>query len=127
MANKVKHLGEAELEIMQAIWGTKGSVRSSYIQEKLTEHRSWPLSAVVTALNRLVEKGFLSCQKEGRGNCYAALISEEEYRQAESKSFLGRLYGNSFTGLVASLYNGKAIGKEDLAELRRFLDELEGE
>ena len=29
-------------------------------------------------------------------------------------------------GLVAALYNGKAIGKEELAELREFLDELEG-
>ena len=39
---------------------------------------------------------------------------------------LDRLYGSSFTGMVASLYDGRAIGEDDLAELRRYLDELEG-
>ena len=38
---------------------------------------------------------------------------------------MDRLYGSSFTGMVAALYDGKAIGKEDLAALRQYLDELE--
>jgi len=123
----MKRLGDAELEIMQVIWGTKEAVQASYVQEKLHGHRDWTLPAVCTAMNRLVEKLFLSCEKRGRSNYYQALITEESYKEAESRSFLDRLYNNSFTGLVAALYNGKAIGKEDLAELRKFLDELEGE
>lgn len=123
----MKRLGDAELEIMQVIWGTKDAVQASYVQEKLQGHRDWTLPAVCTALNRLVEKLFLACEKQGRSNFYHALITEKEYKEAESRSFLDRLYGNSFTGLVAALYNGKTIGKEDLAELRKFLDELEGE
>ena len=121
----MKHLGDAELEIMQVIWGTKEPVQASYVQEKLQGHRDWALPAVCTALNRLVEKAFLACEKRGRSNFYSALISEAHYKEEESRSFLGRLHGNSFTGLVAALYSGKAIGQEDLAELRRFLDELE--
>jgi len=123
----MKRLGDAELEIMQVVWGTKESVQASYVQEKLHGHRDWSLPAVCTAMNRLVEKAFLACEKKGRSNFYRALISEERYKEEESRSFLDRLYGNSFTGLVAALYHGKTIGKEDLAELRKFLDELEGE
>lgn len=123
----MKRLGDAELEIMQVIWGTKDAVQASYVQEKLQGHRDWTLPAVCTAMNRLVEKLFLACEKRGRSNFYHALITEKEYKEAESRSFLDRLYNNSFTGLVAALYNGKTIGKEDLAELRKFLDELEGE
>ena len=70
---------------------------------------------------------FLACEKRGRSNFYSALISEKQYKEEESRSFLDRLYSNSFKGLVAALYDGKAISKEDLAELRTFLDELEGE
>ena len=39
---------------------------------------------------------------------------------------LDRLYGSSFKGLVASLYDSRAIGKNELEDLRKFLDELEG-
>ena len=123
----MKRLGDAELEIMQVVWGTNESVQASYVQEKLHGHRDWTLPAVCTAMNRLVEKAFLACEKKGRSNFYHALISEKRYKEEESRSFLDRLYGNSFTSLVAALYNGKAIDKEDLAELRKFLDELEGE
>ena len=123
----MKRLGDAELEIMQVVWGTKESVQASYVQEKLQGHRDWALPAVCTALNRLVEKAFLACEKRGRSNFYCALISEKQYKEEESRSFLDRLYGNSFKGLVTALYDGKTIGKEDLAELRKFLDELEGE
>ena len=127
MSQATKRLGDGELDIMLAIWGTNGRVNSSYIQEKLKAHRQWTLPAVATALNRLVEKGYLSCEKEGRSNYYRPLISEEAYKAAEGRTFLEKLYGNSFTGMVASLYDSRAIGPEDLEDLRRFLDELEGE
>ena len=126
MSQATKRLGDGELDIMLAIWGTNGRVNSSYIQEKLKAHRQWTLPAVATALNRLVEKGYLSCEKEGRSNYYRPLISEEAYKAAEGRTFLEKLYGNSFTGMVASLYDSRAIGPKDLEELRRFLDELEG-
>ena len=126
MSQTTKRLGDGELDIMMVVWGTKGRVNSSYIQEKLKTHRRWTLPAVATALNRLVEKGYLSCEKQGRTNLYRALVSEEDYKAAEGRTFLERLYNNSFTGLVASLYDSKAIGPEDLAQLRQFLDEMEG-
>lgn len=127
MAQELKHLGDAELEIMQAVWRSGEPVQSSYIRQALRSRRDWPLPAVLTALNRLVEKGFLTCERRGRGNWYAPAVSEEAYREFESRGFLQRLYGNSFPALVAALYRGRAIGKEELSDLRRFLDELEGE
>ena len=40
---------------------------------------------------------------------------------------LERLYGNSVQSLVASLVGGNAVGDEELAELRAYLDCLEVE
>lgn len=121
----MKRLGDAELEIMLAVWAAGEPVPASYVQGKLRGSRDWPLPAVLTSLNRLVEKGFLSCEKRGRGNWYRPLISEGDYKAAESRGVIDRLYGSSFTGMVAALYDGRAIGREDLEELRRYLDELE--
>ena len=122
----MKRLGDAELEIMLAIWSAGEPVQSTFVQEKLRAERDWSLPAVLTALNRLVDKGYLICEKRGRSNFYRALISENDYKTAEGRGLIDRLYGSSFTGMVASLYDGRAIGKDDLAELRQYLDALEG-
>ena len=119
----MKKLGDAELEIMLAVWEAGEPVPSSYVQEKLRGRRDWALPSILTSLSRLVDKGFLSCQKRGKSNWYHPLVSE---KAAEGRGLIDRLYGGSFTGMVASLCDGRAIDEDDLAQLRRYLDTLEG-
>lgn len=125
--NEIKRLPDAELEIMLVIWRSKGQVSSSYILEKLKDKRGWALATLMTVLSRLVDKGFLLCEKEGRSNRYSPVISEEEYKESESRSTLAKLFDNSIQDMVMSLYNGKAINKDDLSELREMLDQVERE
>ena len=109
---------------MLTIWAAGEPVGSAYVHGRLKGSRDWALPAVITALNRLMEKGFLACEKQGRNNRYRPLISEQAYKAAEGRSVIDRLYGGSFKGMVAALCDGKAIGDEDLAELRQYLDDL---
>ena len=125
MEEIIRRLGDAELEIMQAVWAAEGPVSSVYVQQTLLGRRDWALGALMTALSRLCDKGFLRREKQGRNNLYAPLIDEQTYQQSEGRTILERLYGNSVTGLVAALYDGHAISNQDLAELRRFLEEKE--
>ncbi|USG67789.1 BlaI/MecI/CopY family transcriptional regulator [Brevibacillus ruminantium] len=124
MDRKIKRLPDAELEIMLVIWRAGKQVSSSYILDQLRDKRKWALATLMTVLARLVDKGFLRCEKIGRSNSYLAVISETEYKESEGKSTLEKLYGNSIQDMVMSLYNGKAIDKGDLAELRDFLDQM---
>ncbi|MBW4084987.1 BlaI/MecI/CopY family transcriptional regulator [Paenibacillus sp. S150] len=127
MDNEIKRLPDAELEIMLVIWRAGAPVSSSYISEQLRGKRKWALATLMTVLSRLVEKGFLHCQKQGRSNSYHAAISEMKYKESEGKSTLEKLFGNSVQDMVMSLYNGKAIDKRDLAQLREMLDRVEEE
>lgn len=124
---EIKRLPDAELEIMLVIWRSHGPVSSSYILELLKDKRDWALATLMTVLSRLVDKGFLRCEKEGRNNRYSPVISEAEYKESEGKSTLVKLFDNSIQNMVMSLYNGKAINKNDLQELREMLDKVEGE
>lgn len=125
--DRIKRLPDAELEIMLVIWRTGKSVSSSYILDQLKDKRKWALATLMTVLARLVDKGFLHCEKEGRSNSYRAVITEVEYKESEGKSTLEKLFGNSIQDMVMSLYNGKAINKNDLSELRELLDKVEKE
>ncbi len=122
----VKKLGEAELEIMQVIWEANAPVTSSFILKELQERRKWRLSTLMTSLSRLVDKGFISCDRATGNNLYSSIISENDFKAKESKSFLEKLYHNSIQNMVAALYSNKAISDSDVNELRKYLDDLEG-
>ncbi len=122
----MKKLGEAELEIMQVIWKADAPITSSFILKELQERRKWQLSTLMTSLSRLVDKGFISCDRTTGNNLYSSIISENDFKAKESKSFLEKLYNNSIQNMVATLYSNKAINDSDMNELRKFLDDLEG-
>ena len=124
MGKQIKKLGEAELEIMQVIWNSDTPVSSSYILKNL-EGRNWRLSTLMTSLSRLSDKGFVVCDRSSGSNLYTAAVSENGYKAKESKHFLERLYDSSIQNLVATLYGNQMIQDSDLAELRKYLDELD--
>ncbi|MDE6889693.1 MAG: BlaI/MecI/CopY family transcriptional regulator [Eubacterium sp.] len=121
----MKKLGEAEFEIMKILWGCQEPATSNQILDGLHNSRDWKLSSLMTALSRLAHKGFVSCDRSTRTNYYTAVITQEEYSLSESRNFLERLYDNSVQKLVASLYHSNSISKEDLEELRAYLDDQE--
>lgn len=127
MAEMVKKLGEAELEIMQVIWGSEIPVTSNYILKQLQGRRKWQLSTLMTSLSRLIDKGFLSCDRSTGSNLYSWTISENAYKTGASRHFLEKLYNNSIQNMVASLYSAKAIKSSDVEELKDFLNRLEAE
>jgi len=122
MSKIIKRLPDSELEIMMIIWEANRTVTSAYVSEKLKDKREWKITSVLTFLARLVEKGFVTSTREGKVNIYSAVIGDQEYLENESKSFLEKLYSNSLTTFVSTLYKSNAINADDLAELRQFID-----
>ena len=122
----IRRLPESELDIMLCVWngGEEGATAPEILSHL---ERSLTASALHSYLKRLEEKGFLTCRKDGRTNCYTALISRAEYQEREGKTVLEKLYGNSLKRFAAALYDGGALGREELDELRAYLDELEEE
>lgn len=124
---RIKRLGDAELDIMQVIWSSDVPVNSQFVAQGLEGKRDWQLASILTVLSRLVTKGFLTCERRGRNNYYTAIISKQEYQEAEGRQLLERVYSGSMKSLVSSLLGSQAIDKEDISELRSFLDDLEKE
>lgn len=124
---KIQRLPESELLIMKVLWRNREAISSNEIYETLKSERDWKLTTVNTLLSRLVDKKFVSFQKNGRAYVYETLIPEKEYLEAETSTFLSLLHGGSLRSLVASLYDGKGIDQKDIEDLKRWLDEKERE
>ena len=121
MAKSTK-LGDGELEVMQAIWDAGEPVTASSILEKVQQKRTWGLSTLMTVLARLIEKGYLECDKSTRTNIYSAKIEEMDYKKKEGRSFLEKMYGNSIFNFISCLYDDSDIGPEEISQLRRIVE-----
>lgn len=118
-----QRLPESELDIMLAVWALGEDATAPAILEQM--ERPLTASALHSYLKRLEEKGFLHCEKVGKVNRYTALVSKASYQRQESRSILGKLYQGSLKRFAASLYDGGCLNREEVAELKAYLDELE--
>jgi len=123
MKKKLQKISEAEMEVMRIIWDKGGSVTSAELQSELkSAGKEWRINTILTFLARLTEKGILSSKRKGRSNQYTALVSEEEYKHYETLSFLNTVHGGSVKNFMAALFDGDELGREDISELRDWLD-----
>lgn len=121
----MKRLPESELEIMMVIWNAdKDAVSRVEIQEEINKTKDLAKTTILSFLSRLVTKGFLKVEKRKRTNYYYPLISHNDYVEKESKSMLEKFFGNSIKNFVVQLNDSKAINKEELSELRDFVNSL---
>ena len=116
-----RKLPEAELEIMMVIWKANATVTSDYIMDNLD--KTWVKPTLLNLLNRLVARGFVSCEKVRKLNYYTSLVKKEDDLRKESKNFLKQMHQNSISSLLASLYGGKKLSKKDIEELSKFIEE----
>jgi BlaI family transcriptional regulator, penicillinase repressor len=115
---------EAEWEVMAVVWD-RTPVAASTVVEVLQHRKQWTLATVRTLLRRLVNKGALQQQTEGRRYIYTALISMAECARQESESFLDRVLGRAPSEAILHLVKRAELSREDIQELRRILNTKE--
>lgn len=120
MNENAVRISQAEFEIMKILWRADEAVSTGDICTELSKEMGWDRSTVRTLLKRLTDKGAITAQKI-KVLCYSPAISEKEYRDESTKSFVKRIYGGSATKLVSSLVENYDLTESDLEELRQML------
>ena len=122
MTQRNINISDSELEVMKVIWNKNRPVTSLDIVEAF-ENKGWKKTTIGTFLTRLVEKGALSAEKQGKLYYYTPLISQKNYRMSQTKNLISNLYGGSIKDFAVSLFEEQSIYEEDIKELKSiFVD-----
>jgi predicted transcriptional regulator len=119
-------ISEAESAVLAVLWD-KGPATAEDVAAALADPRGWQDSTVKTLLGRLLKKGAVRAQKDGRRFIYTPALAREEWLSRESESLLNRLYGGRVAPLVAHFSRHRKLSKRDIRELKRLIGELEDE
>lgn len=118
---ELPQISNAEYEVMKVVWAHT-PVSTNEVVGALSDVSGWSPKTIQTLLSRLVKKGALSYYKEGRVFIYTPLIFEDEYRDAQSHSFLSRFYGGALDHMVAHFIDKDMLSEADIEELKHILE-----
>lgn len=119
-----KRISDAELDVMEALWGSDQPLTAADVAERIGAGRGWSLATVKTMLSRLIIKGAISHREDGRRFLYSPAIKREAYVGNESRRFVERLFGGRLSPLVARLAEEDGLDDEDIAAIEALLKEL---
>lgn len=115
----LKRIPDAEFEVMKVVWKNTPPVTTNMIMEQLG--KKWKVQTLISLLSRLIERGFLCSEKNGKERTYFPMVSKEEYLKYETNNFMEMFHENSFVSLINTLYEGKKLSEKELGELSEWI------
>ena len=119
----MERIAEGELSVMEVLW-EESPLTAAEVSERVPAEREWSLATVKTMLSRLLAKGLLSHEEDGRRYLYRPAIRREDYVAEESGRLIDRMFGGRVTPLVAHLAERDRLSPADIAEIEKLLREL---
>ena len=104
----IPQISEAEYEVMRIVWKYT-PINTNEVTDKLTKTTAWSPKTIHTLLKRLVNKGALTYEKDGRIFVYTPLVQEDEYINQQSTSFLNRFFSGNVRSMLSSFLMNCAL------------------
>lgn len=116
---------DAELDILRILWG-RGPSTVREVHDVLNAQRPLAYTTVLKFMQIMFDKGLLLRDDSERSHIYRARHRQEQTQRQLVKDLLARAFGGSTEQLVLQALAARRASKEELAEIRRLLDEMEG-
>jgi predicted transcriptional regulator len=115
---------DAELAILRVLWEQgPGTVRQ--ILQVLDRARPTGYTTVLKLLQIMTEKGLVRRDESERSHVYRTRFSEDQTQQQLLGDLLDRAFAGSTSRLVMQALSSRKTSAEDLAAIRKLLDEWE--
>ena len=118
-------LGELESAVMEVLW-TEPEQTVNGVEERLRNKREIAHTTVLTTLDRLYHKGYLTRQKEAKAFVYSPRYTRQEFERTMAQEVLGALIGHSaetalstFVDLICNDPGGLEQLEQKIREKRR--------
>jgi predicted transcriptional regulator len=118
-----ERISEAEHAVMEVLW-RESPLGAAEVAERVDPSRGWSDRTVKTMLSRLLAKGVLAHEEEGRRYLYRPTVSRDDFIASESGRLLDRMFGGRLTPLVAHLAERDRLTSKDIEEIEALLKAL---
>jgi predicted transcriptional regulator len=116
---------DAELEILRVLWDrNEATVRE--VHDAIARSRPAGYTTVLKLLQIMTDKGLVRRDESERAHVYRARLARRDTERQLVDDLLDRAFGGSASRLVMQALAGRAASAEEIAEIRKMLDEAGG-
>jgi predicted transcriptional regulator len=111
------------MQVLSALWDDAPQTAAD-LTTRIGKANGWTQATVKTLLARLVQKGAVHAEADGRRYLYSPAIERADAVGEESQRFVDRLFGGRVSPLIAHLADREALTDTDIAEIEALLRKL---
>ena len=115
---------DAELEILTVLW-SRGASTVRDVHVAINTRKPAQYTTVLKLMQIMAEKGLVRRNEEQRAHVYEAAQPMEWTQRQLAGDLLQRAFRGSAASLMVGALSARKASKQDLAEMRRLLDEYE--
>jgi len=116
---------DAELAILRVLW-SRGPSTVRQVHEALIRERETGYTTVLKLMQIMTEKGLVERDESERTHVYQARFTQEQTQHRLVSDLLDKAFDGSASQLVMRALAAKPASADELAQIRRLLDELQG-
>ncbi|MFB1052037.1 CopY/TcrY family copper transport repressor [Paraliobacillus sp. JSM ZJ581] len=117
---------DAEWEVMRVVW-TLHQATSKDIIDVLRFKKNWKQATAKTLIGRLVQKGLLKTEKEGRRYIYSAVVDEIESIKVLEQRLFNRICNKEVGSAIANMIAEATLSHSDVDLLEQTLNRKKSE
>jgi BlaI family penicillinase repressor len=125
MAEKLSDLGDAELEVLKALWDGGPSTVRQVLNLLQQRGRRVAYTTVLTFLSRLEQKGFVRSDKSDLAYVYRAKVTRERVSRIRIQELIEQLYDGVAGPLAVQLVKDEHLTPVEIEELHRLIERLD--
>lgn len=114
---------ESEMQVLSALWDDAPQTAAE-LTTRIGTINGWTQATVKTLLARLVQKGAVTAEADGRRYLYRPAVERADAVGDESQRFVDRLFGGRVSPMIAHLAEREALSDADIAEIEALLRKL---
>ena len=115
-------ISDAEWDVMNVLWSADAPLSAADVVSRLAGSRHWSPRTVKTLLNRLMNKGALAHEPQGKRYLYRPRVPREQCVREETRSFLSRVFANAPGPMLLQFVAQARLTPEEIEALKRLLD-----
>lgn len=117
-----KYPTELELQILKVLWQQSPLLARDVQATMASDGRELAKTSVITTLNTMVAKKYLTRSKQGNMYLFSPKISESEVGNRVVSDVVDRVFDGSTSAVLLKLFDVKEIDADELKELRKIID-----
>ena len=125
MPRQTRDVTETEFAILNVLWDRGPSTVRGIVEAVYGRHTHSLHASVKSLLERLADKDFIVCRRQGGVHFFSATVAREVFVAQQLQLLADSNFGGSLTPLLSTLVDNVKLSRKDREAIRQIIEKIE--